>query len=369
MFYISVLIVSIYFLTLIYFLTGLLKINISQNIITDYSNGVSVILCVKNGESSINNILQDLKKQNYQGEIEFLVVDDNSSDRTKDLIFNFVNLDSRFKYFNSNQIKDSEFSYKKKALNVGIKNAKFDSLLFTDVDCRVKPNWVKSMTADLRNHDYIIGYSSVIPDNSLVSQFQSIDFKMLMFSAAGTTLLGLPLACSGQNQSYKKSLFLKVGGFRSIKNLLQGDDSIFLQICRYKQKIKTKFSLDKNSFVESKTHNSFWNFIMQRMRWAGDANIMWKYNKLFFIIIISTFYINFLILFLFISQKYLFELLILLLIKFIFEFSIYFVGSNRISGEINFASFIFWFCLQPLYVFFLGLLSFFAFRINWRGLN
>ena len=65
MFFISVLIVSIYFLTLIYFLTGVLKINISQNVITDCSNGVSVILCVKNGESSINNILQDLKKQNY----------------------------------------------------------------------------------------------------------------------------------------------------------------------------------------------------------------------------------------------------------------------------------------------------------------
>ena len=108
---------------------------------------------------------------------------------------------------------------------------------------------------------------------------------------------------------------------------------------------------------------------MQRIRWAGDANIMWRYNKLFFIIIISTFYINFLILFLFISQKYLFELLILLLIKFIFEFSIYFVGSNRILSKINFASFIFWFFLQPLYVFLMGVLSFFAFRVNWRGSN
>jgi len=368
MFFISVLIISVYFISLIYFLTGLLKINLSQKT-TDYSKGVSVILCVKNGESSINNILQDFKGQDYNGDVEFLIIDDNSTDQTKDFIYNFVNSDSRFKYFHSNEIVDSKLSYKKRALNVGIKNAAFDWLLFTDVDCRVKPGWITSMASFFTNNDYIIGYSSVDSNYSLVSQFQSIDFKMLMFSAAGTSTLGSPLACSGQNQGYKKSLFLKVGGFNNIKNLLQGDDSIFLQLCRNELKIKVKFLLNKNSFVKSKTHDSIRDFILQRMRWAGDANIMWKYNKFFFVIIFSTFYINFLVLFFVFTQKFSLELLILLLIKFIFEFSIYYIGSNKISETMNISSFIMWFILQPLYVVIVGILSFFAFKINWRGLD
>ena len=366
MIFLSILIVGIYFFTLIYFIIGALKINLSNDS-TDYSKGISVILCVKNGESSIKNILDDFKVQDYNGSIEFLIIDDNSSDKTKEIILNYVDSDNRYKYFDSNEMAYSQLSYKKRALNVGIKNAKFDWMLFTDVDCRVQPSWAKCMASNYNNSDYIIGYSSVNGEDSLVSKFQSIDFKMLMFSAAGTTLLGSPLACSGQNQSYKKSLFQKVGGFHDIKNLLQGDDSIFLQMCRNKQKINTKFSLNKKTFVKSKTHNSIWKFILQRMRWSGDANIMWKYNKLFFISIFSTFYTNCLVIFLIIIPNFFIELLILLLTKFLFEFVIYCIGSKRIFEKININSFMIWFFLQPIYVVLMGVLSFFAFKINWKA--
>ena len=362
----SLIIISIYFFTLIYFLFGITKTKL-LDVPIHSSPSISVILCVRNGQDSITNILNDFLNQDYIGPLEFIIVDDNSQDQTKKIIQNYTSYDCRIKYFHSHEIKNSNLYYKKRALNVGIKNAKNKWLLFTDVDCRVQKGWVSSMAANYKESDYVIGYSEVESSKSLVSKFQNIDFKMLMFSACASTKLGTPLACSGQNQSYKKSLFKKVGGFDEIKQLLQGDDSLFLQLCKSKEPIKINFSFYKNSFIVAKTHNSIKDFILQRMRWAGDANIMWKFNKIFFVSIFATFFTNLFIISLFVFPKYFFLLLILILTKFIFEYLIYFFGSKKFEKKIKFSSFILWFVLQPFYIVLMGFLSFFAFKINWKS--
>ena len=71
---------------------------------------------------------------------------------------------------------------------------------------------------------------------------------MLMFSPRAVAHIGWPLACSGQNQAYRKSLFKKVGGYQKISHLLMGDDSIFLQLC-IKHGAKVKFCKNFNSYV------------------------------------------------------------------------------------------------------------------------
>ena len=47
---------------------------------------ISVIISVKNGDQSLPNILSDLKKQEYQGNYEFIIIDDQSNDNTKNII-------------------------------------------------------------------------------------------------------------------------------------------------------------------------------------------------------------------------------------------------------------------------------------------
>ena len=253
---------------------------------------------------------------------------------------------------------------------MGIDNARYNILLFTDVDCRVKKNWVSGMAKYFRKNDYVIGFSEIKNSDFYVSKFQNIDFKMLMFAALGSALNGSPMACSGQNQAYKKSIYNKMDGFNSIKHLLQGDDSIFLQLCRKKSNINICFSENKGTHVQSKKHIKWKNFILQRIRWAGDANIMWKYNKLFFLIIISTFLANLLTPIL-IIQYYFFNqyfLLIMLLIsmKLFFEFFIYYKGCYRLNKKIEIYSFLLWFVIQPFYIVLVGILSFFSTSFSWR---
>ena len=359
-FFISI-IFFIYFLSLIFYLLGLLREN--KKVLNDNSPNISIVLCVRNGQDSIESILNNFSKQIYNGKIEFLIVDDDSNDSTAEKIKFFSNSDDRFIYLNTKNFS-SNLKYKKKALSLGIKNAKYSFLLFTDVDCQIGPNWVSTISKYISNTDYVIGYSEIKPTNSLVSKFQSIDFKMLMFAALGCSLNGFSMACTGQNQGYKKSIYNKLNGFNKIKHLLQGDDSIFLQLCK-KENIKVFFSEDSESHVIAKTHTSWKEFILQRIRWAADANIMWKYNFIFFLIILSTFITNFLVLIL-IFYINIFSFLLLIMFKFILEFFVYYKGSRRLNKKIDLYSFLLWYIIQPFYIVMAGILSYLNYKFSWR---
>ena len=362
--YVGFFLFTTYIFSLVFFICGIFKI-FHQSNNSDIIYNISIIVCVRNGASSLFNILLDLQNQSYLGNLEFIIIDDESTDQSKNIINQFLSNDKRFKYFNTSN-STSILKHKKRALELGIINAKYQWVLFTDVDCRVNKNWAYEMSKNFNDSDYVIGFSEVKEEKTLVSKFQSIDFRMLMISACSSTFMNYPLACTGQNQSYKKDIFNKNSGYLKISNLLQGDDSIFLQICRKNKNLKVSFCINNDSFVRAKTHHKWKNLIFQRIRWAGDANIMWKFNKFFFVIILSTFLSNLFILILLLIKNY-YPLVILLLIKFILENMIYTLGSKKINMHTNQLSFVLWFFIQIPYIVFMGLTSFFVNNLSWRG--
>ena len=358
-----------YFLLLFWFIIGILKTkssssNISLNIIKD----VSVIICAKNEENILNNILNDLKNQNYKGNIEFIIVDDNSSDNTSSIIYDYIDKDKRFKYTHSDE-GDSSLSHKKRALDAGIKISQYDYLMFTDAGCRLNKDWAKSMINQYRDDkDYIIGLSFAKDVKKLVSKFQKIDLFMLMFSTLSSANLNYPLASTGQNLSYKKDIFLSMNGFSRISNLMMGDDSIFMQMCLKSNSIRLGISNESNSFVDSKIIYNWRDLLVQRIRWGGDGIIMWKYNKCFFIIMLVTFLANlFYIMIPFIFYSSIHFLIILFLIKFSIELTFYLIGSIKVNRKIYIIDFISWFFIQIPYIVLVGLLSPFAYYLGWKS--
>ena len=145
--YISYFIFFIYITTIIFFITGIFKIKDNHSSNSNFDD-ISIIVCVRNGEESILNILKDLKSQYYKGNLEFIIVDDDSSDNTKNIIDNYIPIDNRFKYFNTKDY-NSELRHKKKALDYGISESKYDWLLFTDVDCRLNKKWCLELSKNL----------------------------------------------------------------------------------------------------------------------------------------------------------------------------------------------------------------------------
>ena len=137
---------------------------------------VSVIIAIRNGEKSLNNLIDDLVNQKHSEESEFILVDDQSTDATKKIIQDAAAKHTQIKYISSSD-GDPHLSFKKRALDAGIKNSNYDILLFTDADCRLGKSWIESMSSSFTdNVDYVIGFSRAKYQFGLANLFQKIDF-------------------------------------------------------------------------------------------------------------------------------------------------------------------------------------------------
>jgi len=332
---------------------------------------VSIIVAIRNGENALPHLIADLLSQNYPGKIEIILVDDQSKDSTAQIIREISIKDRRFIYQTSTN-GDPSLQLKKRALDAGIKLAQNEWLLFTDVDCRLSCNWIKGMAGYFnKENDYIIGHSDVKTGNTLLNLFQSLDYFLLLISARGAANLKCSLACTGQNQAYRKSLYYKVRGFSRINNQMQGDDSLFLNICRKYGNAIVVFADDSHSHVIARQEKTWISLLRQRIRWSGDANIMWKINMGFYIMLFGFFLLHLTLVYLFcvviLFPYYVTILLKFLTIKFSFEFLLYFSGSRQLDKPVNIIGFIVWYFVHIPYIVLMGLCSFAATKLNWRG--
>ena len=357
----------IYLFILLYFCITNLRLK-SNHIIENSNIGVSIIVAIRDGEQSLKELIHYLLLQNYKGPIEFILVDDQSTDNTKRNILNIINKDSRFRYFSSID-GNPKLKFKKKALDVGISNAKYNYLLFTDVDCYISEDWVSTMVYYFSNgFEYIVGYSLVKINkySNLVSRFQKMDLLLLMIMCRGSSYFGPPWASTGQNQGFTKELYSRVGGFMRVTQFW-GDDTPFLQLCN-RNHAKISFVNSPLPQIRCRQEFQLFDFLFQRARWVFDANQIWRINITFYIILIITFLFYLTIpLLLFIMPFY--QSIFLILSKIFLEISLFHIGSNKFSENFNYLDFLVWQIFHIPYIILVGMMSFFKSKMQWKGRN
>ena len=99
---------------------------------------------------------------------------------------------------------------------------------------------------------------------------------------------------------------------------------------------------------------------------------MWKFNKIFFSIIVATFVTNLLIITLayesiFLKSIYMSYLQYILCVKLMLELLIYIIGAIKLKFKLNLPLFVYWFILEIPYVICMGIGSIFVKYIGWRG--
>ena len=99
---------------------------------------VSVVLCTYNRGELLANALESLHQQQTSGiSYEILIVDNNSTDHTKDLVQQFVDKDPHFCYLFEQKQGLSH------ARNAGIAAAQSDLIVFTDDDIEFANGWIQ----------------------------------------------------------------------------------------------------------------------------------------------------------------------------------------------------------------------------------
>jgi glycosyltransferase involved in cell wall biosynthesis len=165
---------------------------------------VSVIIPVYNAEKNISPLIESLLDLDYPKELlEIIIVDNNSSDRSKEIVKKYP-----VKLLGEKNIQSSYA-----ARNKGLRNSKGVVLAFTDADCIVKDSWLKKGIECLQNGggDIIIGEVEPQIDHEL-NIFEKYDI-----------ITSFNHSCKTWNLITKKTVFDKVGLFNEI--LISGGDT------------------------------------------------------------------------------------------------------------------------------------------------
>ena len=101
----------LYVALMIFYLIGWYKLNTYKRNTSEYTTKVSVVIPARNEQENIENCLNDIVKQDFPKELfEIIVVDDNSTDSTVEIIEELIDPDkhigtSRYKEINITLIK------------------------------------------------------------------------------------------------------------------------------------------------------------------------------------------------------------------------------------------------------------------------
>jgi len=161
----------------------------------------SVIIPVYNGAETIGLCLEALLRQSVpRGEYEIIVVDDGSTDETREIV-------KRYDVRLLSQPRRGPAA----ARNLGASQARGEILLFTDADCEPTQNWVEEMIKPFQNAE-VVGVKGIYQTSqrSLVARFAQIEFEDRYELLRRDEYIDF---VDSYSAGFRKEAFLKVSGF------------------------------------------------------------------------------------------------------------------------------------------------------------
>lgn len=163
---------------------------------------ISVVIPAYNEEAYIKNCLAALKKQNYKGNFEIIVVDNNSTDKTSSIA----------KEFGARVILEKQQG-NVFALKRGMDEAKGDIIAATDADTQVPGDWLSLIVEAFREENVvaITGFAKVQVGSRIMDILMNLSFALFSMS---TLMIGKP-NLNGFNFAVRKEVFMKAGGLNT----------------------------------------------------------------------------------------------------------------------------------------------------------
>ncbi|MBO7572146.1 MAG: glycosyltransferase [Bacteroidales bacterium] len=268
---------------------------------------VSVVIACRNEQKTLKSNLQYIVNQQYP-EFEIVIVDDNSTDGTREYISELV---ANMSSCNIKLVKN-DGQGKKSALSCGIRAAAYERLIFTDADCRpATEKWISGMmTCFDEPNPLVVGYGE-LSGKTFAARFASYDAALIAMQYMGFSSLGRAYMGVGRNIAYSRKLWDTLGGFDSHSDLASGDDDLLVReaakhirptVC-FSHEAKTispakdsigKLLRQKSRHISTSVRYSFWDKflsggeILSRTLFFAVAVAMlfvnWKIALVFFVV-------------------------------------------------------------------------------------
>ena len=225
---------------------------------------VSVVVCAFNELENLKILIPKLLKQNHNT-FEVIIVNDQSTDGTYEYLMELKQEYTCFKMVQIDQTPD-HFSRKKYGITLGVKEARYDTIVFTDADCYPKSDdWLKSIAEQYNDRtEVVLGASIYEKKERFLNQFIRYETYWTAIQYMGCALVGTPYMGVGRNLSYRKSLFLNNKGFNKHRQVMGGDDDLFIN--EHANKKNTRAAIGNEMLTYSYPKTTFKSFFRQKMR-------------------------------------------------------------------------------------------------------
>jgi glycosyltransferase involved in cell wall biosynthesis len=229
-----------------------------KSCICNFNGLVSVLIPARNEESNIANLLSDLLTQDYHN-IEIIVFNDLSTDRTEEIVTKIAKTDTRIRLVNSEGLPKGWLGKNYACHNLS-HMGKGEYLLFLDADVRVKGGIITNSITLAEKHK--TGLLSIFPKQKMVSAGEYLTVPVMNYILL--TLLPLVLvfkskfssmaAANGQFMLFEREKYFETLPHEKFKNSKVED----IEIARYFKQINIPVvcTLGDNT-IECRMYNGF----------------------------------------------------------------------------------------------------------------
>jgi GT2 family glycosyltransferase len=218
---------------------------------------VSVVVCVYNGQRTIDSCLSSLEKLNYPN-YEVVVVNDGSTDKTREIAESYDYI----------RLINQENKGLSEARNVGIRASNGEIIAFTDADCMADADWLAYLVGRFQSSEFgaVGGPNFSPPDDSFIASCVAVSP-----GAPAHVLLDDEIAehIPGCNMAFRREALEAIAGFDPIFRAA-GDD---VDVCWRLQNMGYKIGFSPAAVVWHFRRNTIRDYLKQQ-RGYGKAETL-----------------------------------------------------------------------------------------------
>jgi cellulose synthase/poly-beta-1,6-N-acetylglucosamine synthase-like glycosyltransferase len=182
-------------------------------------------------------------------------------------------------------------SFKKKAIEKAVSQAKGKWIVTTDADCIIPIQWLTLYNAYIleTNPVFVAAPVMFIKESGVLNEFQLLDFLALQGITAAAVGAGKHSMSNGANLAFEKSAFIAVGGYQGVDQIASGDDMFLMHKMKVTLSNRIGYLFHPGAIVLTKAMHHWKDFIMQRIRWSSKARF-YDDNSIFWVLLLVYLY-------------------------------------------------------------------------------
>jgi cellulose synthase/poly-beta-1,6-N-acetylglucosamine synthase-like glycosyltransferase len=234
---------------------------------------VSVLVPFRNEEERIGGLLESLSRQDYP-DVEYIFIDDFSSDRSPELVRAFVAGNRGAKLITLRENPGP--NRKQYAIARGIEAAGGNLLLFTDADCEVPPHWIRGMKdrmADPAVAAIIAPVFKIPLGRFLFRQYQCFDHAVRYIYLMAGTGLGAAGGGFGNNLMLRREALDLVGGYEKVPPSPTEDAALvaFIRKAGDPRGLEIHSASGEDVWVMTRGERTWASLVNQTLRWNNGG--------------------------------------------------------------------------------------------------